>query len=316
MNEKQRLMIKIAKLYYESGLTQDTISQRLRLSRPRVSRLMQEAVEQGIVKISIVQEPGSFADLEQQLENRYGLLEVLVSETVDPSSAETVSRDLGFAAAEYFSHAVFDGDVVGLTWGATLAAMVENLHPEKKHRCVIVQLVGGLGEPQSETHATGLVSRTAIALGASMRLMPAPGVVSSINSAQLLRSDRYIGQALEIVKKADVAFVGIGAPTRDSLLMRNEYIITWQEMDALMLQGAIGDIGLHFFNIYGQPVEAELDERVMGISLADLRAIERVVGVAGGADKFNAILGAIRGKLINILITDRSTAEKLLDIPG
>ena len=314
MKEKLRLMIKIAKLYYESGLTQDAISQRLRLSRPRVSRLMQEALDQGIVKISIEEEPGSYAELEQQIETRFGLLEVIIVDVTDPAVTETVSKDLGIAAAGLFSRLVQDGDIVGFTWGATLASLVENLEPEKKRNSVVIQMVGGLGEPQAETHATGLVSRTSTVIGASLWLLPAPGVVGSAEFASLLRSDRYISQTLEMAKKADIAFVGIGAPTRDSLLMRDESIISWQEMEKLIDLGAVGDISLHFYDIQGNLVQTELDERVIGISLEEMRMLSRVVGIAGGSEKFNAILGAIHGRFINTLITDPTTARKLLEV--
>jgi DNA-binding transcriptional regulator LsrR (DeoR family) len=314
MKEKLRLMIKIAKLYYEGGLTQDAISQRLRLSRPRVSRLMQEALDQGLVKISIAQEPGSYAELEQQIETRFGLLEVIIVDVINPEVTESITRDLGIAAAGHFSRLVQDGDVVGLTWGVTLASMVENLEPEKKRNSVVVQMVGGLGEPQADTHATGLVSRTSAAIGASLWLLPAPGVVDSAEFATLLRSDRHISQTLEMVKKVDIAFVGIGAPTRNSLLMRDESIISWQEMDNLIDLGAVGDISLHFYDIRGDLVQNELDERVIGISLEAMRSLSRVVGIAGGPEKFNAILGSIRGHFINTLITDPITAQKLLEL--
>ncbi|MEI7849984.1 MAG: sugar-binding transcriptional regulator [Chloroflexota bacterium] len=312
MNEKQRLMIKIAKLYYESGLTQDMIAQRLRLSRPRVSRLMQEAIETGIVKISITQLPGSYAELERQLETRFNLLEAVIVDVPEPVTSENVSKTLGMAASEYFNRVVMENDIIGFTWGTTLATMVENLIPDKKPHCTVLQLVGGLGE--AETHATGLVSRTAMAIGANVLLMPAPGVVNSVESANLLRSDRSISQALEKLTQANIAFVGIGIPTRDSLLMRDESIISWREMEGLIEQGAVGDISLRYYDSNGQLIQSELNERVIGISLDDLRNINRIVGVAGGEEKFFAILGAIRGRLINSLVTDTKTAQKLMEI--
>lgn len=314
MNERHRLMIKVARLYYENGMTQEMIAERLRMSRPRVSRLMQEALDQGIVKITIIQEPGSYAELERELENRYGLLEVTVIDSTSSSSYEGTARDLGPASAEYFNRVVKDGDVVGLTWGITLASMVENLLPEKKHNCIVVQMVGGLGEPNAESHATGLVSRTSMAIGAALWLMPTPGIVNSIEAARLLRSDRYVAQTLEKARQVNVAFVAIGAPTQNSLLMRGESIISWHEMNELISKGAVGDIALHFYDLQGNPIQTDLKERVIGISLEELKSIGRVVGVAGGVDKFDAILGAIRGKFINTLITDAEIARRLLEV--
>lgn len=312
MSQQQRLMIKIAKMYYEEGLTQQVISERLRFSRPKISRLMHNAIEQGIVTITIKSEPGSHIHIEQQLEEKFGLLEAVVVEVSEPITPETVSAALGATAAQHFQQVVMDGDVIGLTWGSTLASMVENLSREKKPNCLVVQLVGGLGDPHTNTHATDLVSRTAMTIAAKMSLMPAPGVVSSVESVKLLRADAYISQALDLVKKTDVAFIGIGATERNSLLMRNEQIITWNEMEQLRRSGAVGDMSLHFYDVNGKQVGLDLDKRVIGISFNDMKEINRRVGIAGGTDKYLAILGAIRGSLINSLITDKQTAERLI----
>ena len=314
MNEKTKLLIKIAKLYYENNLTQDTIAQKLRMSRPRVSRLMQEAIETGIVKITITAEPGGYTSYENQIESKFGLLEVVVVDVTDPDSPEQVARDLGVAGADYFSRLVQDGDKVGLTWGISSAAMVENLRPEKKSNVTILQMVGGLGEPEADSHAASLVSRAAMAFGGTFCLMPSPGVVSSLEAANLLRSDRYISKTLQVVKNIDIAFVGVGAPTKDSLLMRDESIISWKEMDEMIKAGAVGDICLHFFDVNGNTIRTELDDRVIGISLEEIKKIKRVVGIAGGTGKFDAILGAIRGRFINTLITDSFTARRLIEL--
>ncbi len=316
MNEKTNLLIKIAKLYYEDNLTQDTIARKLRMSRPRVSRLMQEAIETGIVKITIMAEPGGYTSFENQLESKFDLLEAVIVDVTDPDSPEQVARDLGVEGANYFSRMVQDGDKVGLTWGISSAAMVENIKPEKKSNVTILQMVGGLGEPGSDSHAAGLVSRAAMAVSGAFCLMPSPGVVASIDAANLLRSDRYISKALQMVRDIDIAFVGVGAPTKDSLLMRDESIISWKEMNGMIKAGAVGDICLHFFDVNGNAIHTELDDRVIGISLEDIKKIKRVVGITGGTGKFEAILGAIRGGYINSLITDIYTARRLLELSG
>lgn len=313
MDEKTHLLIKISRLYYEDGLTQEAISRNLRLSRPTVSRCLQEALDQGIVKITIVAEPGNYTKIERELETHYKLIEAVVVDTSDPDSREVVSRDLGAAAAKFFSRIVRDGDIVGLTWGLTLSEMVDQLSNGKKSNLTIAQMIGGLGEPDSETHATDLVRRIAIATGANLRLLPAPGIVSTVETARLLRSEPYIAQALEMLHKVDIAFAGIGAPTKHSLLMREEKIIKWQEINRLAAQGAVGEIGLQFYDMKGNLIHSDLDERVIGISLESMRKLSRMVGVAGGSEKFEAILGALRGSFINTLITDTYTARRLIE---
>ncbi|MBN2548664.1 MAG: sugar-binding transcriptional regulator [Anaerolineales bacterium] len=316
MNENRRVVLKVAQLYYENQMTQDDIAQKLRLSRPKVSRLLQEARDTGLVKISVAALPGSHTDLEREIEQRYNLLDVVVVEVSHPESYEGAARELGVAAADYFRRIVQDGDIIGLSWGLTLAYMVDNLVPEKKKNVTVTQLVGGLGEPDAETHATDLVRRLAMMLEASLNLIPAPGIVKTVELAQLLRAEPYVAQVLEYVRQINLAFVGIGALKRGSLLMRDERIITWDEVQPIMERGAVGDIGLHFYDVQGNVLHSEIEQRMIGATVEDYRQISRVVGVAGGRDKFYAILGGVRGRLINTLITDVDTGRRLLEEAG
>lgn len=315
MDENQRIALKVAQLYYESELTQDEISKKLRLSRPKVSRLLQEARDAGFVKITVAPFPGSHTRLERSLEEKYGLLDVLAIDVSQPDSYPQTARELGAAAAGYLSRIVADGDTIGLTWGLTLASMVENLKPEKKKNITVTQLVGGLGEPDAETHATELARRLAIMLEATLQLIPAPGIVKNIELAQYLRIEPYVAQVLDQLKQVNLAFVGIGALNQGSLLMQDERIITWEEVQPLIEKGAVGDIGLHFYDRLGNVLPSEIEKRLIGAKVSNYHQIDRVVGVAGGKDKYLSILGGVRGRLINTLITDFETAQRLLEEP-
>ena len=307
MDAKTRLLIKVAKLYYENAKTQDEIAKQLRISRPKVSRLLSEAREAGVVQITIASEPGDNADLEQSLEEKFDLKEVIIADVPEGLSPQSLIYELGATAAEYFHRIVQDGDTIGLTWGANLASMVNQLSNDKKQRVHVIQMVGGLGEPSSEAHATDLARRVSQILDASLNLMPAPGVVASPEVRSILLQDPYIQKSLNLAGKIDIAFVGIGTP------MRDEKILTWQEVNNLQQQGAVGDIALRFFNEEGEGIQSEINERVIGINLNELHELPRVVGIAGGEEKIRAIRGALKGHLINILITDRFTAGALLE---
>ena len=141
--------------------------------------------------------------------------------------------------------------------------------------------------------------------------MPLTGVVGSVDSAKLLIADPHVKQALELAKKTDVAFVGIGATRHNPFLMRNEEVITEENMEKLRSQGAVGDISLNFYDIDGHEIKSDFNRRVIGISYDTIKQFPRVVGIAGGPEKYEAILGAVQGKLINALITDQVTAENL-----
>jgi DNA-binding transcriptional regulator LsrR (DeoR family) len=306
------LLEKVAKLYYEDGMTQEKIAQKLRISRPKVSRLLTEARAEGVVQIIVNSMPNGFEDLERELEMKTGLLDSVITRVSDPHDANLVSQELGSAAAQYFERIVQDGDVVGFTWGNTLSVMADQISPLKLRQMLIVQMVGGMGDPFSDAHAGDIARRAAQTLNAKLAVMPAPGIVDTVEMCEAMRKNKHVSHALSLGAEVKVAFVGIGSFRKDALLMRNEDIITWQEVDPLIKRGAVGDIGLRFFDIKGTRLHSEIDQRIIGVELDVIRKLERVVGVAGGTQKYDAILGAVRGKYINSLVTDEETARRLV----
>jgi len=311
--EEMRLLTKVSKLYYEENLTQDEIVARLHLSRSKVSRLLQQARDVGIIKITVLSPPGLYPDLESELETRYHLQEAIVIEAREPESQQVVARELGAAAAHYLLRTLEDHDVIGISWGTTLSHMVAALQPRRVPDAHVVQIIGGLGKPEAEVHATDLCRRLAQLLQCKLTLLPAPGIVDHEQVKSAILSDSHVHRAFELFSQITVAYVGIGAPTPDSVLIRDGTILTWQEVNDLISKGAVGDIALRFFDEDGQPIASEVDQRVIGISLEQLRHVQRVVGVAGGPQKVAVLRGALRGRLINVLITDHVTAVRLLE---
>lgn len=307
--EEQRLLVKVSKLYYEEGLSQDDIILRLNLSRSKISRLLQQARDEGIVQITVNTPNHLFSELETRLEKLFGLHEVIVVEAHEGDSQEKTIHELGIAAAGYLERSVGTTTILGISWGSTLNGMVAALHSTRLPKTKVVQIIGGLGQPESEVHATDLCRRLVRALSGQLTLLPAPGIVASQQAREVLLSDSSIQRVINMFDHLDVAFVGIGTPKTDSLLGS---ILSCEELEALLQNGAVGDIALRFFDIRGQPVQSEIDQRVIGITFAQLKRTRRVVGISGGAEKFQAVLGALRGKLINVLITDSINAKKLL----
>jgi DNA-binding transcriptional regulator LsrR (DeoR family) len=307
--EEQRLLVKVSKMYYEEGLSQDDIILRLNLSRSKISRLLQQARDEGIVQITVNTPKHLFSELETRLEKLFGLYEAVVVETHAGDSQENIIRELGIAAAGYLERSVGTTTTIGISWGSTLHGMVAALHSNRLPKTKVVQIIGGLGQPEAEVHATDLCHRLARSLGSQLTLLPAPGIVSTEQARDVLLADLFIQRAMSMFDHLDIAFVGIGTPTPESLLGS---ILSRTELEALLQNGAVGDIALRFFDIHGQPVQSEIDQRVIGITFAQLKRTRRVVGISGGVEKFQSVLGALRGKLINVLITDSINAEKLL----
>ena len=310
--EETRLLVKVSKLYYEEGLSQDDIILRLNLSRPKISRLLHQARDEGIVRITVATPQHLFSDLEARLEKQFGLLEAVVVEAHAGDAQESILRELGLAAAAYLERSVRPFNTLGISWGTTLHSMVEKLHPLHVPGVKVVQIIGGLGQPEAGSHSSELCHRLARAVGGQLTLLPAPGIVASPQARDVLLTDLYVQRAMGMFSSLDIAFVGIGDPSPESVLMRDGVIISWDELNLLLQKGAVGDIALRFFDAQGCPVVSDIDRRVIGITLEQLAQVRRVVGIAGGPGKLRAIQGALRGKLVNVLITDSLTAENLL----
>ncbi len=314
--DHQRLLVKTARLYYEQSLTQVEIAERLRLSRPKVQRLLEQARSEGIAQISIRPIMGVFAEEERALEEQYGLREAVVVESDDYEDQVAVARDVGAAAAEYLVRILQPGDTLVISWGSSLLGMVNALAASPLRPSVegvtVIQGLGGLGDPTQETHAADLTRRLALALGGQAVLLPAPGVAGTPAAGQAFRSDPYTAQALQQGAAATLAFMGIGAPRPDSVLIRQGTIVSWPQLDALQQQGAVGDINLRFFDAHGQLIPSALNDAVIGLTLEEIGRVPRVVGVAGGAAKLRAIRGALEGRLVNVLVTDHLTSQRLL----
>lgn len=314
--DQDRLVVKVARLYYESGITQARIAARMRLSRQKVQRLLDQAKVKGVVRIVIEPLLGVHAELEKALEDRYGLAEAVVVETSSYEDQEVVAREVGVGAAEYLLRVVKPRDRIVISWGGALLGMVDALR-RYPHRdlpeLLVVQGLGALADPGRDTHSSELARRMAHFLGGRAISLPAPGIAGNRAASGALYKDAHIGKVLELARDADIAFVGIGAPRQESILVRDGSIVRWEELEELMGRGAVGDVNLRYFDSHGRKIVSDLDDRTVGLSLEDFQRIPRVVGLAGGAQKLRAIQGALAGGLVHVLITDDITARKLLE---
>jgi DNA-binding transcriptional regulator LsrR (DeoR family) len=161
-------------------------------------------------------------------------------------------------------------------------------------------------------HATNVTRRLASLISAEVTMLPAPGVVGSAEARQVLLNDPYVQEALRLFPSVTVAVVGIGAVEPSNLLAASGNVFSQRDLKKLSARGAVGDICLRFFDERGQPVVTALDECVISMEFAQLRRVPRVIAVAGGARKTAAVRGALAGGWINVLVTDRAMAERLL----
>ena len=220
--DHRRLVVKAARLYYENGLNQSEIADRLGLSRQKVQRILQEAHDQAVVQITVKPIIGVFSDLERGLEERFGLAEAIVVETTAGGSHEsqaTIAREVGAGAADYLIRVLRPHDKIVVSVGNSLLGMV-NAMPHSAHLDAVdlkvIQGLGGLGDPTRESYATQLVTRLAQALDAEAVLLAAPAVAGSREARDSFFRDPHIARTLEMARGADMIFVGIG-PSRSAL---------------------------------------------------------------------------------------------------
>jgi DNA-binding transcriptional regulator LsrR (DeoR family) len=308
------LLGKVSTLYYLRHQTQEQISQRLRVSRPTVSRLLQEARDLGYVQITVASPPGLHVELETQLEEQYGLQSVRVVDTPAGQNPELLRRQLGAGAADYLSLTIRSGESIGLAWGRTLSAMVSAMTRMPTTGARVVQVLGGLGAPDAPEYGAELVRRMARQLDAQAVILPAPGIVATPEVCEVLRSDRHVRAALAEFDSLDTVVVGLGSLASNGLL-NDGHTLSAPARKELQTKRAVGDIALRFFDAHGRPVHTELDDRVLGITTEQLCRVKRVIAVAGGADKTAAIAAALEAKIVHVLVTDRVTAEALVAGP-
>jgi DNA-binding transcriptional regulator LsrR (DeoR family) len=310
--DELRMMVRVAQLYHEEKLKQAEISQRLHVSQATVSRLLKRAEDEGVVRITITAPRGVYPQLEGALRARYGLSEIVVAECYEDRE-ESILSAIGAAAAHYFETTLREGDVIGISsWSVSLLRMVDAIHPLKRPRAErVVQILGGVGNPSVQSHATQLTTRLAMLTGAEAQLLPAQGVVNSAAARLVMLGDSYVRAATDQFRRMTIALVGVGALQPSIMLANSGNAFTDEEMQDLARRGAVGDISLRFFDSQGAPVHGPLDDRVIGITLEELKQTPRIVAVAGGQRKVEAIRACLRGQLVNVLITDKFTAERL-----
>ena len=313
IDHRNGLLTKVAKLYFEAGLRQPDIAERLNLSQSRVSRLLQQASDVGIVRTVVVSPPGVYADLEGSLVERFSLVDAVVVASADESDSALLAA-LGSAGALYLESTLSGSEKVGLSsWSSSLLAVAHAMSPRKTGPMAeeVVQVIGGVGQPEAQIQANILTGQFAQVTGAIPRYFPAPGIVGHSDTRDALMADPYLADIISHWEGLSTLLVGIGTLDPSPLLASSGNAVSQRDADSLREAGAVGDVCLRFFDRSGTFIDTEVDKRVLGLDVGSLLAVPRRIGVAGGKRKLEAIRGAISGGWVNLLITDRETALSL-----
>lgn len=309
--ETIRLINTVLTLYYLEELTQTEIAQRLGFSTAKVNRLLLQAREQGYVNITIRTPFQQLFELEDRLKAVFGLQEAMVIPALADTSSSPLNA-LGNIAAEFLQEHLRDGDVLGIGGGAAVHAIVQAMVPARPYQVEVVPLLGAV---QGEiTHDVNyLATHMAERLGGKAYQLHAPAFVDTREHCETLRSMGPVREILDIARRANVALVGVGTVDAEVSRFVQFTALSAEDMRHIAEDcGGVGDINACIYNIQGQPCCPEYADRVLGLTLAELKNIPYRIGVAATAAKALPLYGALRGGYLHVLITDEMAARGIL----
>jgi DNA-binding transcriptional regulator LsrR (DeoR family) len=297
-------------LYYIAGNTQDEIARKLNISRPSAQRLVALAVSERLIKVRLDHPIARCMELANAIKDRFDLAECEVT----PSDPESHSHTLGIAnaAAAELERVLesLDPMVIAMGTGEEMRATANQLRPMSCPQHKLVSLVGNIA-PDGSATLLDAVSRAADVVKAPHYPMPCPVLAASRSERDALMSQRQVRQVVDLGQSAHVTFIGIGSMVEDAPLVKDGFA-TLADMRAMMAVGAAGEITGWAYNDAGEFINGLTNDRAMGAQpLSNPKG--RVIGVSIEPGRFRAILAAIRGKLINGLITNDIMAARLLD---
>ncbi len=297
----------VAWLVYKKDLSQEEISKRLGFSRPTISRMLKAAKEMNIVEIKVnTSNPKNFG-LENALIEKFHLKDVIIAPSIGDS--EDIKELIAQRAASYLVKILNKNDTIGISWGTTLFEVVSQMSNMDLGGKVI-PLTGGMSEVANEFHSNSLARQLAKKLSAKSYALYAPAIVKNEAAKKMIEEEPSIKSVINLFKEVRVALVGIGAMSNQSTIIRSGY---YRDKDFIKFKknGVVGDLCSYLFDRDGNVVSL-LNYNVIGVSIESLKKIPFVIGIAGGKEKVEAIYGALKGQLINVLITDENCGKEVL----
>lgn len=310
-NEENRLdeAARAGWLYYVAGNTQDEIARKLGVSRQSAQRLVSLAVSEKLIKVRLDHPIARCMELASQLKDEFGLVgcEIVPS---DPENANSISGLAQAGAAEMERHLKSNHPkIIAIGTGRALRTCVEQLPPMDCPQHRVVSLLGNMMSDGSAT-AYNVVIRLAERVNARHFPMPLPVLARSVEEKRVLHNQEPVHNILDLCKQADVTFVGIGGLSDEAPLLEDGFV-SRDELRALGKAGAVGEITSWIYDADGQLINGLINDRVASAPIQP-NPENPVFGIAAGETKGPAIKGALRGKLINALVTNEATAEYLL----
>lgn len=308
--EAIRQIYTVLVLHFMDGLTQQAIASQLNLSTSKVNRLIAQGRKLGMVRIDIESPFQRLVELEQQLIDLAGLVSTVVTPTV-PGSAESTLQQVGRAAANQLLETLRDGDVIAITGGKAVSAVVDNLQPERAFDVTVVPLTGGV-QGKFYTDVNHLATQLADRLGGKTMLVHAPLFAESQEQRDMLMHMASIREVFDLARSASVALVGIGSIRTPGSSYYDLHPISAADRELLFSQGVSGEMMAHLIHADGSVADFPLNSRLVALHPTELVRCPRVIGVAAGTEKVLPIRATLNGRFLKSLVVDEVTAAAVL----
>ncbi|MEL7886758.1 MULTISPECIES: sugar-binding transcriptional regulator [Serratia] len=313
VSHDNELLTEIAVAYYQDEITQEEIAKKFGISRIKVGRLLKRAKEEGIVEINVRYHPVFSTRLEQQMMERFPISRALIA--LDHQDEEEQRRQVAALVSNYLAMSLKDDMVLAVGQGRNVAAIADHVGSVTERNCKFICGIGGTHRPGDAINADHISRRLAKKFGGSSETLYAPAYVENRALKDAFMQNGTIKETLDRARKADVALVGIGDMNENSYMVKLGWFTPHEIIDASLNQGVIGDIaGYDFFNAQGQHVDTVMNDRVIGLSIDELRKIPCVIAIASENTKALAILGALRTGAIDIIATSALNVRTILNM--
>ncbi|MCL6709453.1 sugar-binding transcriptional regulator [Pseudomonas sp. R2.Fl] len=310
--QRDHLMVQVAKLYYDLDRTQSEIATELGLTRWQVGRLLTEAKDLGIVRIEITPRAGRRTSLEIELQRSFGVREAIVVPTGEIDDPSLIIDSVAQAAATHLVSLNPKPALMGVSWGRTMAAVARALPKDWCPGLHVVMVNGSTALTTTTSRNSAVAEEFAQSAGGRATLLPVPAIMGSKSTRDALEQDPIIERVLSLAEEAPVICFGLGGLTHQSVLLGSGYLDD-DDIARLRSLASVGDIMGRFVDRDGRIADRQLDDRTVGLRLEVLARKERVIGVAAGEDKHLIAAACLRAGYVTDLVTDEGTANRILE---
>ncbi len=309
-SQELNLLIDVSTRYYIKEQTQQQIANDLYLSRPTVSRILKKAREEGVVTIRVNYPTDNITNLRRRILNEFPVKKVHIAPSL--STEEKTLNEICKLAADVLYDNLHDGCSLAISWGRSVRRTIRYLRKKKLEDTSVVEMFGSVSYEFEDSNSNRIGSELSEKIGATFYPIPAPLFVKSMNLKKGLVDTPIIKKSLDKLKEVDFLITGLSSI--DSINYHSIWDVYMEDniKDIIEKSGAKGFICARFFDEDGKFLDIDLNKQVIGICNESIRN-KNLICISGGSSKVDAIRIALRSGIIDTLVSDELTLQKVLE---